>query len=66
MSVSSPYTVKPVNKDHLWETKKVVFVVRLSLFRGQFLLELAIWGFRNMVFVQRWSLFGDGLSSRFD
>ena len=36
------------------------------MFRGQFLLELAIWGFRNMVFVQRWSLFGGCLSSRID
>ena len=45
------YTVKPVNKDHPRETKNVVFVERWSLFRGPFLLELAIWGFGNMVFV---------------
>ena len=44
----------------------VVSVERWSLFRGQFLLELAIWGFGNMAFVERWSLFEGGLSGRFD
>ena len=59
-------TVKPVNKDHPRETKHVVFAERWSLFRGQFLLELTIWGFGNMVLFERWSLFGGCLSSRFD
>ena len=60
------FTVKSVNKDNPQETTIVVFVERWSLFRGQFLFKLAIWGFGNMVFVEGWSLFGGGLSSRFD
>jgi len=42
-----------VNKDHLRETTNVVFIERWSLFRGQFVLELAVLGLRNMVFVEK-------------
>ena len=66
IKVNVLYIVKHVNKGHQKENKNMVFIDKLSLFGRYFILfnqgmVIEVWPFFTV-----WSLFGGGLSYRFD